>query len=106
MQGYHVQRFSTYILYVVFSLVTTLTAVPKGIVWKVLHDATGLVKLDLVKIDDHFNQAVMPMLIACLAHHLFLSWQFPFPSTDTLHGCSQSTSSLKDTDQSTRFWSE
>lgn len=44
---------------------------PKGVVWKVLSDATGLVKLNLVIIDDHFNHAVMQMLIACLAHHLF-----------------------------------
>lgn len=67
---------------------------PKGIVWKVLNDATGLVKLDLVTIDDHFNHAVMQMLIACLAHHLFLSWQLIFASTDSLEGCSQPTSSL------------
>lgn len=67
---------------------------PKGIVWKVLNDATGLVKLDLVRIDDHFNHAVMQMLIACLAHHFFLSWQLIFASTDTLEGYSQPTSSL------------
>ncbi len=59
---------------------------PKGIVWKVLNDATGLVKLDLVIIDDQFNHAVMQMLIACLAHHLFLSWQLIFASTDRLEG--------------------
>lgn len=58
--------------------------VPKGIVWKVLNDATGLVKLDLVTINDHFNHAVMQMLIACLAHHLFLSWQLILASTDKL----------------------
>ena len=69
--------------------VTKLTAEPKGIVWKVLNDATGLVKLDLVTMDDHFNHAVMQMLIACLAHHLFLSWQLIYASTD---GCSQAHS--------------
>lgn len=45
-------------------LVTKVAALPKGIVWKVLNDATDLVKLDLVTIDDHFNYAVMQMLIA------------------------------------------
>lgn len=67
---------------------------PKGIVWKVLNDATGLVKLDLVTIDDHFNRAVMQMLIAGLAHHLLLSWQLIFASKETLGGYSQPTSSL------------
>lgn len=67
---------------------------PKGIVSKVLNDATGLVKLDLLTIDDHFNHAVMQMLIACLAHHLFLSWQLILASTDTPEGCSQLSSSL------------
>lgn len=65
-------------------LVTKVAALPKGIVWKVLNDATDLVKLDLVTIDDHFNYAVMQMLIACLAHHLFLSWQFILASTEKL----------------------
>lgn len=73
-------------------VVTKLTPVPKGIVRKVLNDATGLVKLDLVTMDDHFNHAVLKMLIACLAHHLFLSWQLIFASTDTLEGYSQHTS--------------
>lgn len=56
---------------VYFTVVTKLTAVPKGIVCKVLNDAIGLVKLDLVKIDDHVNHAVMQMLIAFLPHRLF-----------------------------------
>lgn len=51
--------------------VTKLTAVPKATVSKVLNDAVRVVKLDLVKIDDRFNHAVMQMLIASLAHHLF-----------------------------------
>lgn len=50
--------------FIFLSVVTKLAAMPKGIVWKVLNDATGLVKLDLVTIDDHFNHAVMQMLIA------------------------------------------
>ena len=65
-------------------VVTKLALVPKGIVWKVLNDATGLVKLDLATIDDHFNHAVMQMLTAYLAHHLFQSWQLIFASTDKL----------------------
>lgn len=67
-----VQRFS------IVEQVTKLTTVPKGIVGKVLNNASGLVKLDLVTIDYHFNHAVMQILIACLAHHLFLSWQLMF----------------------------
>lgn len=50
------------------SVITKLTAVPKGIILKVLNDATGTVQLVLVKIDYHFNHAVMQMLIASLAH--------------------------------------
>lgn len=80
--------------FIFLCVVTKLTPVPKGIVWKVLNDATGLVKLDLVTIDDHFNHAVMQMLIASLTHHLFLSWQLIFASTDTLEDYSQPTSSL------------
>lgn len=80
--------------FIFLCVVTELTAVPKGIVWKALNDATGLVKLDLVTIDDHFNHAVMQMLTTCLAHHLFLSWQLIFALTDTLKGCSQPTSSF------------
>lgn len=80
--------------FIFLCVVTKLSAVPKGIVWKVLNDATGLVKLDLVTIDDHFNHAVMQMLIACLAHHLFLSWQLILASTDALEGCRQPSSLL------------
>lgn len=51
---------------------TKLTTVPQGIVGKVLNNAPVLIKLDLVTLDYHFNHAVMQMLIASLAHHLFL----------------------------------
>lgn len=77
--------------FIFLSIVTKLTTVPKGIVAKVLNDATGLVKLDLVTIDDPFNHAVMQVLIAGLTHHLFLSWQLISVSTDTLKGYGQPT---------------
>lgn len=68
---------------------------PKGIVQKVLNDATGLVKLDLVTIDDHFNQAALQMLIASLAHHLFLSWQLIFASPETPEGYIQQSGAFR-----------
>lgn len=83
-------------LFLFLCVVSKLTAVPKGIVWKVLNDATGLVKLDLVTMDDHFNHAVMQILIACLAHHLFLSWRLIYASTE---GCSQAHSLSVHTDR-------
>lgn len=45
---------------------------------KVLSNASGLVKLDLVTINYRLNRGVMEILIACLAHHLFLSRQLSF----------------------------
>lgn len=61
----------------------------KGHYGKALNDATGLVKLDLVTIDDLINHAVMPVLIAGLTHHLFLSWRLISAPTDTQEGCGE-----------------
>lgn len=45
---------------------------------KVLSNASGFVKLDLVTINYLSDRGMMEILIACLAHHLFLSRQLLF----------------------------